>query len=485
MRDTDADLLWSLRDMGDDAPLDPSLDLPLGLDEEPGSGAPAHLEGAPVGSLADHGFEIEEEEAPFSAMALAEDPAFPALLPPQGFEAEHPIPRIRIHAACAREEVMRTLAAAAADRRLARTDFAVKGGGLEAAIGHFAAHPSPDLLILDTAAAPGLLLQELERLADVLDGSCKVMVIGAANDIVLYRKLMRMGVSEYLVAPLEPLQVIRSIGALYADPEKPFAGRVTAVMGARGGVGASTLAHNIAWLIAEEQGVNTTLVDLDLSFGTAALDFNEDAPQSIADALEAGDRVDAVFLDRIVTRPTERLQLFTAPARLERALALEPDSVASVLDKVRRTSPHIILDLPHVWSAWMHQTLVSADDLLIVAAPDLASLRNAKHLCEALMRARPNDAPPRLVLNTLATPRRPEIPTKDFAEHVGATVIAEIPFDPAAFGAAANNGQMLHQAAPGSRAAHLLGELALRVSGREPISKKPPSLLSRLGLQRR
>jgi pilus assembly protein CpaE len=311
------------------------------------------------------------------------------------------------------------------------------------------------------------------------------MVIGATNDIGLYRRLMQMGVSEYLVAPLQIVSLIRSIGALYADPDKPFAGRTAAFIGARGGVGASSLAHNVAWAISEQQRVNVSLVDLDLPFGTAALDFNEDPAQSITDALAAADKVDAMFLDRVISRPTERLQLFSAPAKLERALEIDPESVSLVLDKIRRTGPHIILDLPHLWNGWMNQTLASADDIVIVASPDLSSLRNARHLVEFAVKSRPHDAPPFVVLNMVGVPKRPEIALKDFAEHVGAAVVAEIPFDPAAFGAAMNNGRILMEASGESKTAQAISALAARLTGREPQAPKKTRLLDKIGLTRR
>jgi pilus assembly protein CpaE len=122
-------------------------------------------------------------------------------------------------------------------------------------------------------------------LAEHCDETVKVMVIGAINDIALYRQLVSRGVSEYVVPPFQPLQILRTISGLFADPDAPFVGKQISVVGAKGGVGASTIAHNLAWALAENTKVNTTLVDLDLSFGTTALDFNQEPTQTVADAL--------------------------------------------------------------------------------------------------------------------------------------------------------------------------------------------------------
>src|SRR5262249_53404771 len=152
---------------------------------------------------------------------------------------------------------------------------------------------------------------------------------------------------------MQPVDLIRTICGLYVNPDKPFAGRVIAVIGARGGVGASTVAHNLAWSIAERQESGAMLVDLDLSFGTAALDFNPDPQQSVADVLMAPDRVDDIFLERVTTKHTQRLQMLTAPATLEREFELDSNAFEMVIDRIRRTSPFVVLDLPHVWTSWV------------------------------------------------------------------------------------------------------------------------------------
>jgi pilus assembly protein CpaE len=330
------------------------------------------------------------------------------------------------------------------------------------------------------------LLQKLDRLAEVCEEGTKVVVIGVANDIALFRELMRRGVSEYMVAPVTPLQLTQTIASLYVDPSKPFAGRMVAVIGAKGGVGASTVAHNLAWAMAERCQANTTLVDLDLSFGTTALDFNHEPQQTIADALLSPERVDEVLLDRLLTKHTERLMLFSAPATLDREYEIEPSAYEMVIDRVRRTAPFVVLDLPHAWSPWMRQTLIAADDIVLVATPELASLRNAKQLIDRVKKARPNDSPPVLVINMANVPKRPEIPIKDFGEAVGLEPTFIIPFEPHVFGMAANNGQMVCEMAAQSKAAITLEGLAVAVCGREPPPKrKTASLLDRLPILKR
>lgn len=379
---------------------------------------------------------------------------------------ERPVPRISIHAFCEFPDTGAALQRAGADRRLSKAHLQVQLGGVNAAIEHYTGQITPNLLVVETKLDGKEALGELDRLAEVCDPATKVIVVGRVNDVELYRELMRRGASEYLVAPLEPLQLIEVISGLYLDPGATPIGRVVAVVGARGGSGSSTISHNIGWCIAEELHINTTIVDLDLAFGTVGLDFNDEASQGVADALSAPERLDDVLLDRLLLKRGDHLSLFTAPAALERDYDAVPESYESVIDAVRQTTPCVILDLPHGWQPWIRNTLLAADDVVIVATPDLTSLRNAKNIIELVKNARPNDNPPRLVINQVGMPKRPEIPSKDFAETMGIDPAAIIAFEPALFGQAANNGQMVIELSPKAPVSESLRRLCRALTGR-------------------
>ncbi len=395
---------------------------------------------------------------------------------------EAPIPRIGIHFFCRREETAAAAARAAADRRMQRTSPKVLRGGLTEAIAIYQEQPTPPLIVVECLEPAKELLQKLETLAEVCDASTKVVIIGASNDIALYRELIRRGVSEYLVPPIQPLQLIRTIAGLYADPTTPFMGRTLTFVGANGGVGASTIAHNVAFTLAEQIQVNTVLADYDLAFGTAGLDFNQDPLQGVYDALSQPDRLDPVLLDRMTARCTDRLSLFAAPVSLEEVYEFGPEVFEEVFNRIRTTAPFVILDLPHQWSAWVRQTLLASDEVVMVATPDLASLRNAKNMIDLFRRARPNDAPPRLVLNQMGVPGRPEIPVKEFAKALQIEPALVLPFDAKLFGEAANNGQMLVEVNPKAKTVEGLLEFTQSLSRREAQAAPPKtrSLIERL-----
>src|SRR5689334_10089415 len=215
---------------------------------------------------------------------------------------ERPVPRISISAFVEFPDTGAALQRAGSDRRLAKAHVSVELGGIQGALDHFHGQVTPNLLIVETRLKGQEALDELDRLAEVCDPSTKVIVVGRVNDVELYRELMRRGASEYLVAPLNTLHLIEVVSGLYTDPGAAPIGRVVAFIGARGGVGSSTLAHNVGACIADNLRINTTIVDFDLHFGTMALDFNVEPGQGVADALAAPERLDDVLLDRILTK---------------------------------------------------------------------------------------------------------------------------------------------------------------------------------------
>ncbi len=383
------------------------------------------------------------------------------------------VPHINIAAFCTDPGSASLMQAAAADRRMSRASLTIATGGAAAAAEAFREMPTPPVLIVECPGAPGDMLAELALLAEVCQPETRVIVIGRVNDIALYRELMDQGVSEYLIVPLTPIRLIEAIAALYRSPKAPPLGKTVAFIGARGGAGSSTLAHNLAWSLARQHGTNTVIADLDLAFGTAGLNFNEDIATGILDALSQPDRVDGVLLDRLLVSAGERLNLLAGSGGIDRDYEVDPQSVDTVLSSLRQSVPFTVADLPKQWSPWVKAALLHADHVVITAVPDLASLRNARGLAEFLRGARPNDPPPHLVMNQTGMPKRQEIKPDDFAKAAGLTVAAIIPHEPQTFGAALNRGKMIFEVAPKSKAAEALSKFSHQVAGAAKDTKKP------------
>jgi len=389
------------------------------------------------------------------------------------------LPAISIQVFYERDETRILMEVCARDRRMGRATIEAHAGGIAGAIDFMRQNPTPNLLLIESTARSAQLIGQIDALAEHCDETVKVMVIGAINDISLYRLLVARGVSEYLVPPFQPLQIMRSISSLFTDPDAPFVGKQISVVGAKGGVGASTIAHNLAWALAENAKVNTTLVDLDLSFGTTALDFNQEPTQTIADALLQPERADDAVIERLLTKASDRLSLFSAPASIGQIMDIPDESYLSVIEVVRRNVPYLVLDLPHVWSRWVQRTLVASDEVIVVCQPDLASLRNGKNYIDQLKAARPNDNPPRLIINMSGVPKRPEIPVKDFGAAIGSEPEVILPFEPELFGTAANNGQMISETDPTARSSQAIDHLASLLTGRT-VELQQKSLIKKL-----
>src|SRR3954462_12510856 len=299
----------------------------------------------------------------------------PAAATPSADDHIAPAPRVSVQAFCETGETAAAVQSAGEDRRLGKAHLKIQMGGMAAAAEAYRTAPTPNVIILETEGRSDILAG-LDQLATVCDAGTRVVVIGRINDVTLYRELVRRGVSDYVISPVTTIDVVRSICGLFSAPEAKAVGRIIAIVGAKGGVGASTVAHNVAWAIARELSLDSVVADLDLAFGTAGLDYNQDPPQGIADAVFSPERIDTGFVDRLLSKCTDHLSLLAAPATLERVYDFGADAFDSIFDVLRSSVPVIVLDVPHVWTGWTKRALVSADDILIVAAPDLANLRN-------------------------------------------------------------------------------------------------------------
>lgn len=353
------------------------------------------------------------------------------------------LPQISIHAFCDRQETAGVINESSRDWRMKRTNMKIYMGGLSSAIEFYHKENTPSLILVESGMSGAELFSQLEELASVCDAGTKVVIIGAANDIRLYRQLMDKGVSDYIVPPFHPISLIRSMGELYADPDKPFIGRVAAFFGAKGGVGSSTLAHNIAWSLSERIQQETALVDLDCSWGTTGLDFAYDSSQGLEEALAEPDRLDETLLDRIMIRHTPKLSILPTASSLNQKAVMTPEAYEAVVNGVRSISPLTILDMPHYWCDWTTNVLINCDDVVITATPDLANLRNTKNLVDFLRAQRPNDAEPILILNKTGMTKNSEISVKDFALAVGLEPALVLGFEPEIYFEASNDGKML------------------------------------------
>lgn len=397
------------------------------------------------------------------------------------------IPRITIQAFCEHSQTAQLVESAIHDRRMSKVALTTHNGGIDGAVETYKANPTPNLIIVETTLPPEEISHALGRLAEVCDASTRVVVLGHVNDVLLYRELIRSGISEYIVLPATAQQIVTAITDLFAAENAAPIGRTVGFVSAKGGAGGSTVAHNVSWAIATSLRQDSLILDMDLAFGTAGLNFNQDPPHGLADALSANQKVDQTMLDRLMSKAANHISLLTAPVTLDRTFDFEEREFEQILELCQNTMPVVVLDIPHAWNAWVRHTLATVDEVVIVAEPDLASLRNAKNLADTIRALRPTEKAPCLVLNKVGMPRRPEISASEFATSVDCPLVGQIPFDAALFGTAANNGQMIAEIAANNKindvynaiGMHVMGRQAAHAGGKSSSLMRLPSFLKK------
>jgi len=384
--------------------------------------------------------------------------------------------RVSIDAFALTPEVAEVLKAVRDDRAFAKSRVNVLAGGLPAAIGHYTDAPTPQVIIVEDESDGPILMARLEQLAEVCEPGTRVVVVGGHNDIELYRTLLANGVSEYLLRPSTPRQVIAALAAILQGPAAPARGKLVGFWGVRGGVGASTLAQNVAWAMGQALREDVVYIDLDIAFGTSVLAFNLDAKQNVADALRNPERLDEVLMERFLVGYDDYLHALMSPGDPRAAVPIDIEALDKMLELAARMAPVVVVDMPHVWAGWTEHLLTSVDELVVVATPDLFCLRDAKTLLDTLGGRRGGDiAVPRLILNRFEAARRTQLSPKDFEETLNQAAALVLPFDAALFGQAANNGQMVGETAKNHKVVEQIKGFAVQLLGRAPVTKKTAS----------
>jgi pilus assembly protein CpaE len=376
------------------------------------------------------------------------------------------IPRITIQAFCEHSQTAQLVETAIHDRRMSKVALTTHNGGLDGAIETYRSNPTPNLIMVETSLPTAEIPGALARLAEVCDASTRLIVLGHVNDVTLYRELIRSGVSEYVVLPATSQAIVTAITDIFAAEGAAPIGRTIGFVAAKGGAGASTVSHNVAWQISQTLRQDVLILDMDLAFGTAGLNFNQDPPNGLADAVAANDKMDQVMLDRLMSKAANHINLLTAPVTLDRTYDFAEREFERVVELSQKTTPIIILDIPHIWTSWVRHTLATIDEIVIVAEPDLANLRNAKNLADTIKALRPAESAPSIVLNRMGMPRRPEISAAEFATSIECKLLGQIPFDAALFGTAANNGQMIAEISANHKVNDIYRSIGMNVTGR-------------------
>jgi pilus assembly protein CpaE len=362
------------------------------------------------------------------------------------------------------------------------TETALRGGLLNAvekadirrgtilhAIRHLANEPTPRALVVDVAGVANPLT-ELDNLSAVCAPDVKVLVVGDTNEVGLYRHLVRdMGVAEYVHKPLTRDRVARlfvpHISGVAPETGPSHGGSVIAICGARGGVGTTTIALNLALQLADATRGHVALLDMHLKQGTTALMLGVKPVNGLRIALEQPERADALFLDRVSVEINPRLRLIAADETLDTTPASTPEGVSGVLELLRRRFNYIVIDLPMPGTLAEMQVLRGARHLVLVMTPDIVSIRDADRLRQLAGNCGINNTT--IVLNRLGMAGGLKLPL--IQQGLDSAPAIQIPELAKQLGRAANLGRpALSDCAPFKRAIALLAqELSGAPAGRQ------------------
>lgn len=351
-------------------------------------------------------------------------------------------------------------------------------GGINAALKQIELG-TPRILLVDVSST-STPVQDVAALAAVMEPGTKLIVIGGANDVALFRDLLGVGASDYLVKPLDAqhLHAALTEGSQSKSGQAPAKiGRVAAVIGTRGGVGATTIAVNAAYILSHERKQKTALVDLDLHFGTAALSLDIEPGRGLREALEKPGRIDSLFLERAMAKIGERLFVLGCEEPLRDRPAIDQHAVETVVGELRQNFSWIVLDMPRWFVATQPHVFGPVTDILLVCDQSLPGIRDTMRLLDLTKESAPH-AKVRLAAAS-SDAAKPKISRADFEKSIGRKIDYEIPFEAKSVAAGANAGKPISAVARSGKLVKSLRLIAADLGGADEKKQAGKSLLGR------
>jgi len=361
-------------------------------------------------------------------------------------------------------------------------------GGLRNAIQSLSVSASPSILIVDLSES-GDPLNDINALAEVCEPGTVVIAIGQVNDVRLYRDLLASGIHDYLLKPLSAGQLrdaLTQAQAVFSSPKNADGEGAkrhisTAIVGTRGGVGASTLATSLAWLFSEEHKAPTALLDLDVHFGTGALALDLEPGRGLTDAIDNPSRIDGLFIERAMIRANDNLSILSAEAPINSPLMTDGAAFVQLEEEFRQAFEMTVVDLPR--NMLINFPHVLADVNLIVLATEM-TLASARDTIRIVSWLKTNAAHAHImVVANKVQGGVAEISKADFEASIERKIDFSIPYDIKAAANAAKMGQTFVDANKSSKATAVIKQIGERVMGaaEEDLELAEPAKKSLLG----
>lgn len=347
---------------------------------------------------------------------------------------------------------------------------------------------TPALMVIDLSGQDDPL-QVIEGLADVCEPGVRLICLGTLNDVGLYRDLLEMGVEDYLLKPIDPENLDHAIDRVLEvktpqpKAEEAFEGKVVSFTGTHGGVGCSSLALNFAWDMSERFGKKVALVDMDLHFGTLSLSLDLEPAKGFREALENPSRIDSLFLDRVMVKVTERLNLLASETDFAIPCHFEANGVELLLERLRQKYDVVVLDVPRFLIADLGDLLTRMGSLNVISDLSLLGMRDSLRFL-IYCRDHQKGAEIRLIGNRVGENKDRELSQKEFENGIEAPLDSLVNFDPKCFAKAETQGAALLKIQPQSKVAVQMKDLFDRFVDEPAQVQTKPSLIKRiLGLK--
>ncbi|HEV2866679.1 MAG TPA: pilus assembly protein CpaE [Allosphingosinicella sp.] len=368
----------------------------------------------------------------------------------------------------------------------------VNKGGLRNAVQTLSVSASPSILFVDLSES-GDPLSDINALAEVCEPGTVVIAAGQVNDVRLYRDLVASGIQDYLLKPFTADQLrdaFANAQLTISGPrlsenatEKPNV--TAAVLGVRGGVGASTVASSLAWLMGDKGGRSTALLDLDVHFGTGALSLDLEPGRGLTDAIENPSRIDGLFIERAMVRANDKLCVLSAEAPLNQWVLSDGSAFFQLQEEIRHAFEGTVIDLPRNMLVQFPHLVTDVNVIVVVVDFTLAATRDAIRVLSWL---KANAGQSRvIVVANKVLPSVQEVSRKDFEHSIERKVDVLLPFDSKSAMQAAKLGQPLAKATKSSKLSQPLSQLMtltiVQAASEDDTEDKPASssLLGKLG----
>lgn len=307
--------------------------------------------------------------------------------------------------------------------------------------------PTPDpprrlfIVHLDSARE----LPTIKRLSSFCPGNPILVVMSPSADPSVPITAMRMGASQVVMLPLQADDFKMALECIAGQYGTPVTNQVIAVAGVTGGCGATTIAINVAFEIAQCRPVRVILAELSLQVGKLPLYLNVEPRYTTHDLLREIHRLDLYFMQQALTPIVERFHILAGPYHAPSPLAVPSADVLKLIDSLRQLADVVILDVPCTYDATYFETLQAADQVLLVGEQKVPSVRSLQMVNGAL-----GDKPHHLLLNRY-DPNLPGFGVDRLRQMLRVGELLVIASDYMAVSAAVNQGLPLRLKEPRSR----------------------------------